>query len=146
MEVYSGLITKGLGLPGCCSMLTMNFSLFACTIEVIPPEPPTIKPTGGGPYPGGLAPGQVQRFYQPVDKPRQPLEYLTPTPQTTGVISIKVMLKGKTIEKLYEVPINIASRTVKILNITNKLKYNASVFVKNLKKKAFSVFVKFTKQ
>jgi hypothetical protein len=146
MEVYSGLITKGFGLPGCCSMLTMDFSLFACSIEVLPPEPTAPQRTGGGPYPGGLAPGEVQRFYQPVGQQREPLQYLTPTKQTTGVISIKVMLKGKTIEKLYEVPINLASKTVKVLNITNKLKYNASVFVRNLKKKAYSVFVKFTKQ
>lgn len=142
MNVSGGLITGGLGLPGCCSMITMHFSLFACTIEVITPEEP--MRTGGGPYPGGLAPGQVQNFYQPVDRPRQPLQYLTPTPQTTGAISIKVMLKGKTIERLYSVPINVASRTVKIINVTNRLKYNAAVFVKNLKQKVLNVLVKFT--
>lgn len=47
-HTYSGLITRGLGLPACCGLITMGFHVFKCTIEVF--TPPTPSDGGGGSY------------------------------------------------------------------------------------------------
>lgn len=44
---YSGLITKGLGGPACCGLLTMGFHLFFCKLEIII-SPTPIKEKGIG--------------------------------------------------------------------------------------------------
>lgn len=62
MTPLSGLITKGLGLPACSSMIVAFWTLGPCGVVVETPGSMT-----GGSIP--LAPGEIQHLYQPVDHP-----------------------------------------------------------------------------
>lgn len=114
---YSGLITKGLGLPACQGLITMNFHVFKLDAH--------ISGGGGGPYPIGS----------------QYIPYMTPangyTPFGTGKvpnmktidISIKFATNPKTWRKSFVVTEGQAKHIVKIINIVNRLRNKIKVSI-----------------
>ncbi len=117
---YSGLITKGLGLPACAGLITMGFSLFHIQINVQPSPPPNI---GGGGWAAHAVPANP--YYTPLNQSN----YLKPR-----VIDISIKFKGtKTWRQSYSVTDNQAKHVVKVINIVNKIKSNIKVKISNLK-------------
>lgn len=113
---YSGLITKGLGMPACCGLLTMGFGLFSCIVIVT--EPPDAG-GGGGSY--AVEPG----IYVPwKGKTRQ---------KTKNVQIIVKFSKEHTWRKAYVVSSIRADMIVKAINIVNAATQRLQVGVQHLK-------------
>lgn len=124
---YSGLITKGLGLPACQGMITMNFHVFLFQAN--------IGGGGGGPIPVG----------------KQYIPYYTPANGTTPFgtsnrvqhnrtvdITIKFASSPKTWRKSFMITEGQAKHVIKIINIVNrlrsKIRFNISdININNLK-------------
>jgi hypothetical protein len=137
---YSGLITKGLGLPATAGFITMHFSLF-----VRPYVPPVVPPvyTGGGggghvPVGGGLRGHAVQMRNVPFAGNRthtyKPTPYLTPakTGVPHSVIVVKVKFGGKEITREYITPEKRAKMAVKVIGLLTKLQEQMNVIAKGL--------------
>lgn len=117
-NTYSGLITKGLGLPACCGLITMGFGLFRCTIDVIP-----IPPTSGGGGGGGVSirPGINVPFRQTRIAPDR-------------IIRITVGISDKKWSRAYTVDRSKAAIVVRVVNVVNSLHDRVSVNVSKLSK------------
>lgn len=114
---YSGLITGGLGMPACCGMITMGFSVFKCKIEIVTPKPPP-NIGGGGPY---VANG----FYIPMTK------QLT---HTTKLVQITVTYKDKTWKKAYVVDRVKAKIAVRAVDFINAVRHRIEIGVNAFKR------------
>lgn len=125
-HTYSGLITGGLGNPACCGMITMQFHLFKCKIEIITPP---VSGGGGGSYP--LGPGQIQNFYKPVN----PDKFYTPRKPLYQTIILRVTIDGKTTVREYKTFPVIAKAIANIINITNVVFDSINVRVQTIKTK-----------
>lgn len=123
-NTYSGLITKGLGMPACCGLITMGFGLFKCTIEII--IPPTPGAGGGG---GSFAvhPGVY------VEWPKKL------TPRTRMVLVTVKFSEDKVWRHSYTVDGRRADISVKVVSMLNKTAERISVGVDSIKKAARSV-------
>lgn len=134
MEIYSGLITGGLGLPACRGIIPMRFHLFA---QEIPSEP-----GGGSPGSYPLNPGSVQNFYQEVGQPKIPLDtqsepYYVPMeydPRPKQIYKVVVQFGGREFEKT--VILNRRGRKVlfSVLNFTNATINRINITVEKFKK------------
>lgn len=127
-NTYSGLITKGLGLPACCGMITMHFGLFKCKIEV---SPPVTGGGGGGPYPPHL-------IHHPArgTPTKGVINYHTPRdPRVTNSRYIYLTLKmgDKTFEKIFSTDDNKADKIVNMVNIVNKAKKRILITINSIK-------------
>ena len=139
---YGGLITGGLGLPGCQGMIVNVFHVVPCVaIFVAGPG------GGGGPYPGPAwnKTGDIQNFYQPVLPEQQP--YHIPMDKEadyfrkTKIITVDVNIKGMHVEKTYSVSEHTANRVVSVLNLLNVTRDRMGVKIQKLKKVATRAFV-----
>ena len=127
-NTYSGLITKGLGMPA-CALLTMGFGAFGCTITVGPPPPiGNIGGVGGG----GSFP--TSQFLVPLStKPRQ----------KTKQVLITVKIGKSSWRRAFIVLNNKADVIVKVVNIVNTVKDKVSVGIEAIRrtsKKVSAVF------
>lgn len=121
-NTYSGLITKGLGLPACVGLITMGFGLFKATIEVIiPPTPPTGGGSGGGGGSFAVHPG----IYVPWPK--------KVTPKTRMILITVKMGGDKTWRRSYTVDNTRAAIAVKVVNLVNATSQKLAVGVEHLK-------------
>lgn len=128
-NTYSGLITKGLGMPACCGLLTMGFTLFKCTINVIP-IPPT--PGGGG---GGGSYAIHPNVYQPFNRSRA---------SRRRRLEIVVRVNDQhTWRRSYDVTMQAAGFVVRAMNIVNAATSKLSVTVNGLKRVTRQVFARF---
>lgn len=127
-HTYSGIITKGLGLPACCGMITMHFSLFKCTIEVTPPV--GISGGGGGPYPPSMIHNPARGT-----PTRGHINYHTPQqrPTNSRYVYITVKVGETTFKKIYTTDDTQADRIVKMISVINKAKQRISVIVNNIR-------------
>ena len=120
---YSGLITKGLGLPACAGMITLHFGVVHVRIS-----PPNV---GGG---GG---GHIPVKYHPVYNPT-PMMY---TPMRNSDLlrnrSIQISVKfsdTKTWRQSYYITDKQANSLVKLSNLISSIKKNINITVSNLKR------------
>lgn len=137
---YSGLITKGLGLPATAGFVTMYFSLFVK--PYIPPEPPKPSFGGGGgghvPVGKGLRGHAVQMRNVPFQTNRthtyKPTPYLTPakTGVPHSVIVVKVKFGGKEVTKEYITPTSRAKIAVKVIGLFTKIQKTMKVVAEGL--------------
>lgn len=125
-HTYSGLITGGLGNPACCGLITMQFHVFKCKIEII--TPPS-GGGGGGSYP--LAPGQIQNFYKPV----QPDKFYVPRKPQYQTIIVRITMDGKVTTREYKTFPVVAKAIAKIINITTLAYESIKVRANNLRNK-----------
>jgi hypothetical protein len=127
---YSGIITKGLGLPACCAMITANFGLVCgCKIQVINP-PIDISGGGGGSY--AVAPG----IYVPWPKSVQ---------KNTKMVLITVKFnQDKTWRQSYIISTRKADIVVRVIGIVNAMTAKLQVGVRQLKHAARKVTAAFT--
>lgn len=130
---YSGLITKGLGLPASRGLITMHFHLFH--VEIIPYPPTPIGNVGGGGG-GGHIPVSMPTAHNFM--PQQPL-YYTPAGNfgITKGVQIKVKMKGKEKEWVKEFVISEgqAKPILKLINTFNKLNNDISEIINKIKVK-----------
>lgn len=122
-NTYSGLVTKGLGMPACCGLITMGFGLFKCTIEVI--IPPPSGGGGGGSY--AVHPGVY------VEWPKKL------TPKTKMVLVTVKFSEDKVWRHSYTVDGRKADISVKAVNFLNTTMERISIGVDKIKKAARSV-------
>ena len=116
---YSGLITKGLGLPANIGLLSMGFSLFHIQIFVQRP-PSNIGGSGGGSY---IVP--ENQYYTPISNTKVLKDYS---------IDISVKFAGtKTWRHSYLVNESQSKHVVKIIHIVNKLRNQLQFKVVNIK-------------
>lgn len=115
---YSGLITKGLGMPACCGLLTMGFGVFFCTVEVITPPPPG----GGGGGSIAIKPGVHVPW-----RPKQ-IKGKTKTVQITVKFS-----KDRAWRRAYIVNNVRADILVKVINVINSTASRFSVGVNRVR-------------
>jgi hypothetical protein len=114
---YSLLITKGLGGPACCAILTAGFGLVCgCTIQVV--EPPD-GGGGGGSY--AIEPG----IYVPWPKK-------IPAKSKTVFISVKFS-ETKRWSRSYVLDAVRADMVVRAINVANAATRKLSVGVENVK-------------
>lgn len=113
---YSGIITGGLGMPACCGLLTLGFSLFRCKIEIFNP------PAGGG---GGGGWSPSGGFYVPMTKP---------ITSTTKMVLVTVTIKDKTWRRSYVVDRYKASIVVRAVSIMNAMRDRMSVGADSFRK------------
>lgn len=137
MNLTNGLLTRGLGvdLPACKTLITMNFHLF--TLEVIP---------GVAAYGGGvpLAPGEIKDFFKPIDPTTfpDPMDssffnnpVVTGEPRTVKeIITVKLKIGERTIEKEFAVPKKRVKTIVKVANFINATKDKISITLSNIKR------------
>lgn len=117
-NTYSGLITKGLGMPACCALLTANFGLICgCSIAII--EPPPGGGGGGGSY--AVEPG----IYVPWPKKI--------TPKSKMVLVTVKFSPEKTWRRSYVLPNTQANILVKAFNVVNSATAKMTVGVNQLK-------------
>jgi len=123
-HTYSGLITGGLGNSACCGLITMQFHVFKCKIEVIVPSG-----GGGGSYP--LAPGQIQNFFKPVN----PGKFHIPRDTLQQTIIVKITMNGKVTTKEYKTYPVVAKIIAKIINIKDVTRDAVKIRVDYIKNK-----------
>jgi hypothetical protein len=128
---YSGLITKGLGMPACCGMLTMGFGLFVCKIEVIvPPE----GGSGGGGGSFAVHPG----IYVPWPKK---------VSAKTKQVQITVKFKERPAwRRAYVIDSAKADIVVKVINIVNAVSSRVTVGVNQMRHAVKRVTAVFTRR
>lgn len=128
-NTHSGLITKGLGLPACCGLITMGFGVFKCTITI--PPPVVGVGGGGGPYPPAAilnpARGTPTKGYINYHTPRDPRV------ANTRYIQITLKLGDKTFEKIFTTDDTGAEKVVRVVDVINKAKQRISIVVNNIK-------------
>lgn len=124
---YSALITKGLGGPACCGIITAQFGInCGCSISVIP------VPEGKG---GG---GPVAGFYVPLPKKLQ---------QRTKMVLVTVKFSPTwTWRRSYVVHTNKADMIVKVINFANNMKDKVAVGVEKIKTAKRTVAARFHKE
>ena len=122
---YSGIITKGLGMPACCGLITMQFSLFRCTIEVV------IPPSAGG---GGAIPVNIGRN---THAPHQ-----VPHDTKDRIIKISLSMKGKTWQQTYYTSSDRADVVVKLMSIIKKSMTRIDTVVTNVSKRVRALVTK----
>ncbi len=118
-NTYSGLVTKGLGMPACCGLITMGFGLFKCTIEVIIPPP---SGGGGGSY--AVHPGVYVEWPKKI------------TPKTKMVLVTVKFDEKRVWRHSYTVDGRRADITVKAVKFLNKTSERIAVGVDYIKKTA----------
>ena len=128
-NTYSGLITKGLGMPSaCCGLLTMGFGVFKCTITV---TPPLVGGGGGGPYPPSMihnpARGTPTKGFINYHTPRDPRTV------SNRFIHITLKMGDKTFEKIFSTDDNNAEKVVKVVSVINKAKDRISIVINSIK-------------
>lgn len=139
----TAIITDGLTcghgpLDPCKSgLITGVFDLY-CS-GVIPPTPIS---GGGGPYPrdawNKFNPGDIQNFYQPV--PEQQQYYVVPREKEAEyfrrhkIITMKIKLGDKTVEKEYSVPEDRARNIIKAASVVNTTISNITITATNIKR------------
>lgn len=124
-NAYGAIITKGLGFPACCYLLTAPFGL-ACGCEITP-VPPNVGT--GGSTPVYLTPLVV------------PLGQRIDTNTRLVILTIKHRenLKWK---KEYIISKRKAAILVEVLNFVNAVKDKTAITVSNLKQAALRVIAK----
>jgi len=135
------LITNGLGSEACGPLITSSkFHLFGCDVTII--IPPAIISSGGGNYP--LAPGEIQNFYQPVDKGSKfytPLN-IDPTKSLKKYVIVKLTINNKTHEKEFLLKEKPYKALLKILNLENTTTKQIKISINNLLVKLHDITVK----
>lgn len=123
-NAYSGLITKGLGLPASRSLITMHFGLFHIAVSKI---------SGGGGARYTVSPPTSFNFKAPQ---QNPLYYSRRDSfKATRGIQITVNMKGKKWTKEFVVAENQGKHIIEIINIVNKLSNNITEMFTNIKVK-----------
>ena len=126
---YGLIITKGLGAPACCTLLTANFGLVCgCSVEIITP------PVGGGGGGGGYIPVRPG-YYIPVDR--------TWT-KDTRIVVVTVKMGENTWRKHYVVDEPKAQYLVTVANIINNVAGKVRISIEKIKhisKKIIATFI-----
>lgn len=118
---YSLIITKGLGGPRCCALITAQFGLVCgCKIEVV-------LPGGGGPYPGS------EMLYTPTT---------TKLNRSTALVIVTVKIKEHTFRKQYVIDREKAEIMVSVREFVNVIKEKIQLKVDNIKEVTKKVIVK----
>lgn len=125
-NTYSGLITKGLGMPACCGLITMGFGVFFCKVEIIQPPPGN---GGGGGY--VTSPG----VYVPWPKKI--------TSSTKMVLITVKFSEDKTWRRSYVVDSVKAAIIVRSVNLINAAVSRMSVGVEAIKQASKRVVARF---
>ena len=154
-DSMNGIITGGMGvgLPACCSLITMKFHLGKrCNIEITPVVPPQPLQTSGGSLP--MAPGSAKNFYQVVGEPRVPIDTHAPyyiqtnIENKAGQFTFTIQWDDKDIVKNYIIPNNSGRILIKLLQINDmtrtKIKVISSNII-NVTNKVKVLFHKYTK-
>lgn len=123
---YGAIITKGLGFPACCAIITAPFGL-SCGCEVTPVPP--------GPNSGG---GSVV-YMTPV---AFPLSNRVDTSNKLVIITVRHNDKIKW-KKQYVVDKKKAAIAVTTINFINVVKEKTSIFVNNVRQVTASVVARF---
>ncbi len=119
---YSGLITKGLGLPACNGLITMHLSVFHVYVQV--------SSTPGG---GGYAVHPVTPYYTPTNQTSRPISKRLIKNRTID-IAIK-FTDTKTWRKSFMVTEERAKHVVKVINIVNTLIKSVQLSIFNIKQR-----------
>lgn len=117
-HTYSGIITKGLGGPACCGLLTLGFSVFKCKIDIIPPP---FVGGGGGSFP----------VHEGIYVPWKPK-----TVRNKGQIQITVKIKEHTWRRSYNISSKYAHTLIRISNFKDSAKTKIKLAVTNIIKRA----------
>lgn len=136
------IITKGLGGPACCNLITAHFSLAKVCVEVV--VTPVGIGGGGGSVP--IPPGHSIHVLQ------QPVHLQSPTgyvpfkpPVEMQNVHIKVSVHDNVYEKDYIVPAFIPNAYVTIKNLTNRAIPSMKVIVNNITKVKTKISITITK-
>lgn len=123
---YSSIITKGLGTPACCSLITAQFGLnCGCFIEIITPPP-----SGGGAI-----------IHRGITVPLRPN-----IKQCDRIVLVTIKFSEKSVwRKRFIVDVCHTDRMVKVINIVNATMRNVSIGVNNIKKITHSITTIFDK-
>jgi len=127
--VKGGLITGGLGRPGCNGMITMAPFHLACFVR-------KRKGVSGGVIP--LEPGEIQDFYQPIDpetfgKTESEGEFVDPKVYGKQKVLIKVTSEYFKGEKEFLVNEGRAKFIIKVVSFANTTISKMSIRVSNIK-------------
>lgn len=116
-NTYSGLITKGLGLPACVGLITMGYGVFSTTIEIfVPPS------SGGGGGSFAVHPGVYVQWPKKI------------TPRTKMVLVTVKFGEDKVWRHSYAVDGRKADISVNVVNFLNATMDRIVVGVDNVKK------------
>lgn len=117
-NTYGGIITRGLGLPACCGLVTVQFGILCgCTVQVIPP------PVGGGGGSYAISPG----VYVPWPKSKQR------ECDRMVIVTVKFS-EEKTWKRSYIVDVCNADRIVRVMNVVNSSLQRLSVGIEGIKR------------
>lgn len=124
---YSTIITKGLGAPACCALITASFGVnCGCSIEIIVPPPSG----GGGPVP-------ISGFYVPFPKNLEKCD---------RIVLVTVKITEKMVwRRQYIVDVCNADKMVKAINFANNIKDKLIIGVDQIKHISGRVTAIFTK-
>lgn len=121
----SGIITKGLGLPACCGLLTMGFGVFACKIQVLPPISPGI---GGGGGSFAVHP-EVYRPYSPKTSPKRSII------RERKTVKVSVKYRRQVWNASFSVSIDNADIIVKAINVATHAQQKYRILVDAISKR-----------
>lgn len=135
---YSGIITKGLGMPAMAGFITYHFSLFVLPYE--PPRPPPRIGGGGGHVPFGLGrsrgvevgsnrPRSVQTRNVPLNIPAY---YTKQNKIPANVVVLTVKIAGKEIKREYITTKNRADIVIKVIGVFTKARAVIKVVAEGL--------------
>jgi hypothetical protein len=136
------LITNGLGAEACGPLITAaKFHLFGCDLAiVIPPAPATSS--GGGHYP--LAPGEIGKFYAPVDKVPDfytPVD-IDPTKPPKQLVIVRLTINDKLHEKEFLLKEKPYKALIKIINLENATIKQIKIAINNLRIKLHDIVIR----
>lgn len=131
---YGAIITKGLGFPACCAIITAPFGLVCgCIVE---PVPPPDNAGGGG---GGLYPVLPPLYHTPRGQRVPTID--------TRLVTITIKMKDKEVwRRKYVVNKYKGDIVVNVINIINRIKEKTSVGVNNIRQVVRRVSVWFKKE
>jgi hypothetical protein len=117
-KITTQIITKGLSCsPACEGLITTHFSLLMTDFK----EPPAN--TGGGPYyfDHGSRVDDIQNFWKPVQL-EEPLQRYDVDTRKKKLVTIKITLGERVVEREYIVLAEKANHIIKITNVINATK------------------------
>lgn len=145
-DSYSGIITKGLGLPACAGLITMGFGVFSVTISVTSrPGPggyaarhvsnvpgtksssPYLRPTATSRATAAAAVGRgltSSNFYVPAPKDYGKVKH---------IVTISTVIKGRKREKIFTVRKETAEAVIKVSKLYHATAKKANVVVSGLR-------------
>ena len=138
-NTYSGLITKGLGGPAGCGLITLGFGVFVCSVTVtpiIPPPVPVIPGFGGG---GGFVGNGSIATHPNIYAP-----YTGNARKERRHVTVSIKFNEKSVWRTqYNLSLQRANLVVRVVNITNVAARWINISVDNIKRASRSVIARF---